>query len=58
MQPVPEQESDSQNWNIAVPGFKNFGTGTESEPEKVTPATSARNRRVKVVSSWSMQWCV
>jgi len=33
------QESDSQIWKISVPGFKNFGTGAESESEYVTPAT-------------------
>ena len=38
--PASEQESDSQIWKIAGPGFKNFGTGEESKSEKVTPATS------------------
>jgi len=42
LQPETEQESDSQIWRItgpgSGPGFKNFGTGTESE--KVTLATS------------------
>ena len=38
--PESEQESDSQIWKIAGPGLKNFGTGTESESEKVTLATS------------------
>jgi len=28
------------NLKNAGPGFKNFGTGAESESEKVTPATS------------------
>jgi len=36
LQPETEQESDSQIWNIAGSGLKNFGTGAESESEKVT----------------------
>jgi len=38
--PEFEQESDSQIWKNSGPGFKNFGTGAESESENVTPATS------------------
>jgi len=41
LQPESQQESDSQIWRIAGPGFKNFATVAESESEKVTPATSA-----------------
>jgi len=41
LQPESEQESDSQIWKTVGPGFKNFGTGAESESEKVTPTTSA-----------------
>ena len=43
VQQESEQESDFQNWKISGPrsGFKNFGTGAESESEKVTTATSA-----------------
>jgi len=40
LQPESEQESDSQIWKIDGPGFKNFGTGVESETEKVTLGTS------------------
>ena len=41
-----EQESDSQIWKNAGPGFKKFGTGAASESENVTSATSA--------SQWSL----
>jgi len=34
---------------VARPGFKNFGTGAESESEKVTPATSAGKLAAAVV---------
>jgi len=41
---MTEEESYSQIKKFAGPGsgprFKNFGTGAESESEKVTPATS------------------
>jgi len=42
LQPDSEQESHSKIWISARAGsgFKNFGTGVESESEKVTPATS------------------
>ena len=36
-----EQESDSQIWKLFRPGFKHFGTGAESESEKVTTAAFA-----------------
>jgi len=38
------QESDSQIWKIAGHAFQNFRTWAESDSEKVTPATSARQR--------------
>ena len=47
LQPETEQESDSQIWKLAGPGFKNFGTGAESESEKVTPATSVRKSLIE-----------
>jgi len=51
LQPESEQESDSNIGKIAGsgsgPGFKNFGTGAESESEKVTPATSDRYHAMK-----------
>jgi len=48
-----KQESDSQIWRTAGPGFKNLGTGAESESEKVTPATSALNLLRKIGGSES-----
>ena len=45
--PESEQESDSQMRKISGsgfgPGFKNFGTGAESESEKWTPTSSGTN---------------
>jgi len=45
-----EQKSDSESCKICGPGlgFKTFGTGAESESEKMTPATCGCNLSVGV----------
>jgi len=37
------------------PGFKNFGTGAESESEKVSPATSGAGKLL--VAFWECLFC-
>ena len=45
---LDRREPDSQIKKISTSGFKNFGTGAESESEKMTPATSGSHAMLSV----------